>query len=85
MRKDLIDCYIEYGWIGHLVDVQGKTDHHEYVNICQQHLLASAVGIFENQKPNYVLQLDNGSHIHGHRFPGLITRISSRDCHLDVS
>ena len=54
MRKDEIDRYVVFGWIGHLVEVQGKTDHHEYVNIFQQHLLASAVDIFDNQKPNFV-------------------------------
>ena len=48
MRKDEIDSYIVVGWIGHLVEVQGKTDHHENVNILQQHLLASAVDIFDN-------------------------------------
>ena len=46
MCKDEIDCYIGFGGIGDLVEVQGKTDHHGYVNILQQHLLASAVDIF---------------------------------------
>ena len=49
MRKDEINCYIVFGWIGHLVEVQGKTDHHEYVNILQQHVLASSVDIFDNR------------------------------------
>ena len=51
MHKDEINRYTVFGWIGHLVEVQGKTDHHEYVNILQQHLLASSVDIFDNQKP----------------------------------
>ena len=38
----------------HIVEVQRKTDHHEYVNILQQHLLASAVDTFDNQKSNFV-------------------------------
>ena len=32
----------------------GETDHHEYVNIVQQHLSAPSVDIFDNQKPNFV-------------------------------
>ena len=32
----------------------GETDQHEYINIFQQHLLASAVDIFDNQKPNFI-------------------------------
>ena len=40
--------------MGHFVEVQRKTDHHEYVNIIKQHLLASAVDISYNQKPNFV-------------------------------
>ena len=54
MRKDEMACYIVSGWIGHLVEVQGKTEYHGYVNVLQQHLLASAVDIFDNQKPNVV-------------------------------
>ena len=54
MLKDEINCYIVFGWIGHLVEVQGKTDQQEYINIFQQHLLASAVDIFDNQKPNFI-------------------------------
>ena len=53
MRKDKIDCYILFGWIGHRVEVQRKTDHHEFGNILQQHLLASVVDIFDNQKPKF--------------------------------
>ena len=83
MPKDEINCYIVFKWIGHLVEVQGKTDHHEYVNILQQHLLAS-VGIFDNQKSNFVFYLDNASHRQGHRFPGLVTRISNQACYLDI-
>ena len=53
MRKDEIDCYIVFEWIGHLVEVQRETDHQEYVNVLQQHLLASAIDIFGNQKPDF--------------------------------
>ena len=84
MRKDEISCYIVFGWIVHLVEVQGKGDHHEYVNILQQHLLASSVDIFDDQKPNPVFLLDNASHRQGHGFLGLITRISHRACYLDI-
>ena len=35
------------------MEVQGKTDHHEYVNILQQHLLASFVDIFDNTKNKF--------------------------------
>ena len=51
MRKDEIDCYIIFG---HLVEVQGKRNHHGYVNIFQQHLLTSADDIFDIQKANVV-------------------------------
>ena len=86
MRKDEIYCYIVFGWIGHLVEVQGKRDHHEYVNILQKHLLASSVDIFDKQKTNYVFLLDNDSHRQGHRFLGLITRIfSNRACYMDIA
>ena len=53
MRKDEIDCYILFGWKGHLVEVKGKTGHHRTVNILQQHLLASSVDIFDNQKNKF--------------------------------
>ena len=82
MRKDEIDCYIVFGWIGHLREVQRQTDHQEYVNVLQQQLLASAIDIYGNQKPNFIFLLHNDSHRQGHWFPGLITRISNRDCCL---
>ena len=66
------------------MEVQGKMDHHAYVNILQQHLLASAVDIFDNQKPDFVFYLDSASHRQGHRFPDLVTRISNRGCYLDI-
>ena len=79
MHKDEIACYIVSGWRGHLVEVQGKTEHHGYVNILQQHLLASAVAIGDNKKQtNAVFWLDIASRRQGHRFPGLITKILTR-------
>ena len=54
MRKDNIDCYIVFESIWHLVEIQRITDHHGYIKILQQHLLASAVDLSDNQKPNFV-------------------------------
>ena len=54
MRKNEINCYIVFGWIGHLVEVQRETDHYEYVNIIHQQLLASSVDFFDNQNTNFV-------------------------------
>ena len=49
IAQNEIDCYIGFRWIGHLVEVQEKTDPYGYVNILQHNLLASAVDIFKNQ------------------------------------
>ena len=54
MRKNEMNCSIVFGWIGHLVEVQGETDHHEYVNIIHQQLLALSVDFFDNQNTNFV-------------------------------
>ena len=61
MRKIEINCYTVFGWIWHLVEVRGKTDHHEYVNILQQHVLELSVDflIIKNQisLPNWTMPL----------------------------
>ena len=50
---------IGYGRKGHLVDVVGNMDQHQYMRILQQHLIPSAETIFRQQDPRFVFQPDN--------------------------
>lgn len=50
---------IGYGRRGHLVEVNGHIDRHEYIRILQDHLIPSAAEIFRQPAPNFVFQHDN--------------------------
>lgn len=50
---------IGYGRRGHLVEVQGNMNRHDYIRVLQQHLQPSAVDIFRRQNPNFIFQHDN--------------------------
>ena len=50
---------IGFGGRGHLVEINGNTDRHRYIQVIQNHLIPSAVEIFGQRDPIFVFQHDN--------------------------
>ena len=52
---------IGYGQCGHLVEVNGTMNRNDYIDVLQNHLLPSAIEIFNQPNPNFIFQHDNAS------------------------
>lgn len=50
---------IGYGGRGHLVETHGNMNRLRYIDILQNHLMPSAIDIFNQPEPNFVFQQDN--------------------------
>lgn len=50
---------IGYGGRGHLVEIDGNINRHVYIQVLQDHLMPSAIEIFNEPAPVFVFQHDN--------------------------